>query len=344
MLVGAGFILEGLVPTFTAIAIAQVIWGAGAILSDGADDAWITDEVGEERAGRVFLRGSQLGQAASLLGIFIGVALASIRLNLPILVGGALDLGLGVYLLFAMTEAGFKAIPGDRSGTFAGMVAAARSSLATVRRRPLILSILAITVVWGLSGEGIDRLNQVHFLKDVGLPSFAGLSPVLWFGMISGTSAVLGIGATQIIRRWLDLENHALVTRSLFAFTAVRTLMLGGFALTANLAAAIAFLSIASVMRQSYGPVQRAWLNRSLAPGNRATLFSVDGQADALGQIVGGPIIGVVGSGVSIRAALMSSAALLGLALPLLARALGQASDGNERRGPAELGASITHM
>jgi MFS transporter, DHA3 family, tetracycline resistance protein len=59
---------------------------------------------------------------------------------------------------------------------------------------------------------------------------------------------------------------------------------------------------------------------------NRATLFSVDGQADALGQIVGGPILGVVGSGVSIRAALVSSAALLGLALPLLARALGQAS------------------
>ncbi len=77
-------------------------------------------------------------------------------------------------------------------------------------------------------------------------------------------------------------------------------------------------------MRQSYTPVQRAWLNRSLDPANRATLFSVDGQADALGQIIGGPMIGVVGSTVSIRAALLSSAALLGLALPLLARAVGQ--------------------
>jgi len=41
-LVGAGFILEGLVPQFAAIAIAQVIRGIGATLSDGADDAWIT--------------------------------------------------------------------------------------------------------------------------------------------------------------------------------------------------------------------------------------------------------------------------------------------------------------
>jgi len=79
------------------------------------------------------------------------------------------------------------------------------------------------------------------------------------------------------------------------------------------------------VMSQAFRPVQRAWLNKSLDSSNRATLFSVDGQADALGQIVGGPIIGVVASGISIRAALMCSAALLGLALPLFARALAQA-------------------
>jgi hypothetical protein len=44
-----------------------------------------------------------------------------------------------------------------------------------------------------------------------------------------------------------------------------------------------------------------------------------------LGQVVGGPIIGVGASGISSRAALVCSAALLTLALPLLARALGQA-------------------
>jgi len=325
-LVGAGFILEGLVPLFVAIAVSQVIWGIGAVLTDGADDAWITDEVGEERAGRLFLRGSQLGQAAGLVGIFVGVGLASIRLNLPIVLGGALYVLLGIYLLVAMTETGFQAITPERRGSVAGMVSGVRSSLAVVRSRPLIILILAITVVWGLSGEGIDRLNQVHFLKDIGLPTFAGMSPVLWFGVISGGSALIGIAATQIIRRRLDLGDHHVVTRSLFAFTAVRAVMLAGFALATNLAAAIGFLWVASVMRQAYGPVQRAWLNRSLDPAHRATLFSVDGQADALGQIIGGPMIGVVGSGVSIRAALLASAALLGLALPLLVRALGHAS------------------
>ncbi|MFI5284165.1 MAG: MFS transporter [Candidatus Dormibacterales bacterium] len=323
-LVGAGFVLEGLVPTFTAIALAQVIWGAGATLSDGADDAWITDEVGEALAGRLFLRGSQLGQAGSLVGIVIGVSLATIRLNLPIVIGGALYVLLGVYLLVAMSEDGFRASRRRDRGNVARLVGVARSSLAAVRDRPLIVTILAITMVWGLSGEGVDRLNQIHFIKDVGLPTFAGLSPVLWFGLISCGSTLAGIGVTQVLRRRLDLSDHALVTRALFGFTAARAVALAGFALASSLAAAIGFLWLASVMRQAFGPVKRAWLNQSLDSSNRATLFSVDGQADALGQIAGGPAIGLIGSGVSIRAALLASAALLAVALPLVARALGQ--------------------
>jgi len=325
-LIGAGFILEGAVPQFAAIAAAQVIWGIGATLSDGADDAWITDEVGGVAAARLFLRGSQLSQAASLVGIVICVGLASVRLNLPILVGGSLFVILGAYLFYAMTEGGYRALPRSTTGSLAGIGASWRSSIASMRTRPLIITILAITVVLGLSSEGIDRLFQVHFIKDIQLPTFAGLPPVLWFGLIAGGSMLIGIATTELIRRRLDLENHTLVTRSLFVFTAARTLMLVGFALATNLAVAIAFAWVASALRQAFGPVQRAWLNQSLDSSNRATLFSVDGQADALGQIVGGPVIGVVASGISIRAALLSSAALLGLALPLFARALGQAS------------------
>ncbi|HEV2475597.1 MAG TPA: MFS transporter [Candidatus Dormibacteraeota bacterium] len=325
-LVGAGFILEGLVPQFTAIALAQVIWGVGATLSDGADDAWITDEVGVDRAGGLFLRASQFAQASALLGILIGVGLATIRLNLPILVGGGFYVLLGVYLFFAMTETGYQAIPRQRRDPITDMVTGIRASVAAVRNSRLIVIILAITVVWGLSGEGIDRLNQVHFLRDVGLPNFAGLSPVLWFGVISGGSTLIGIATTSVIRRRLDLQDHRQVTQLLFVVTAARALMAAGFALATNLVIAITFFWLASAMRQAFGPVQRAWLNRSLDSANRATLLSVDGQADALGQIAGGPMIGAIGSGVSIRAALLASAALLGAALPLLARALTETS------------------
>ncbi len=350
---GAGFIIEGSIPQLTSILVAQVVWGIGATLASGAEDAWITDEVGQERAGPLFLRASQVGGATSLVGItdevgqeragplflrasqaggatslvgiVVGVGLASIRLNLPIVIGGALLVALGVYLFFAMTEAGYSAVRSEPMGSLASMAAGARSSIVSLRRRPLILTILAITVVLGLSGERVARLWQVHFLRDIGLPRFAGFSPVLWFGLISGVASLFGIAATWVIRRRLDLDNHSHVGRLLFALTAIRALTLAGFALAANLYVAIALIWVDSVMQDVFSPVQRAWLNRSLDPSNRATLFSVDGQADALGQVVGGPIIGVVASGVSIRAALVCSAGLLTLALPLLARALGQA-------------------
>ncbi|HEY1419886.1 MAG TPA: MFS transporter [Candidatus Dormibacteraeota bacterium] len=322
-LVGAGFILEGLVPHFAAIALAQVVWGVGITLSDGADDAWITDEVGQEAAGRLFLRGSQLGQVASLLGILVAVGLASVRLNLPIVAGGAGFLLLAGYLAAAMTEDGFRAIPRE-SGGLARMATGVRSSIGAIKGRPLLVTILAITMLWGLSGEGVDRLYQVHFIKDIGLPSLGGLSPVLWFGVISGGSALIGIGATQLIRRRLDLSDHKAVTRSLFAFSALRAVLVAGFALAINLGVAVAFIWLAAVLRQVFYPVQRAWLNHSLDSANRATLFSVDGQADALGQIVGGPIIGLVATGVSIRAALLASGVLLGVVLPLFVRAFGQ--------------------
>ena len=53
----------------------------------------------------------------------------------------------------------------------------------------------------------------------------------------------------------------------------------------------------------------------------RATIFSVSGQADAIGQIAGGPAVGAIGN-LSIRAALVTSAFLLSPVLPLYALAM----------------------
>jgi DHA3 family tetracycline resistance protein-like MFS transporter len=60
------------------------------------------------------------------------------------------------------------------------------------------------------------------------------------------------------------------------------------------------------------GPLHNSWLNQSIdEPGVRATIFSVSGQADALGQVMGGPVVGFVGKIFSVSAALSSSALLL---------------------------------
>jgi len=63
----------------------------------------------------------------------------------------------------------------------------------------------------------------------------------------------------------------------------------------------------------------------------RATVLSMSGQADAVGQVAGGPALGGIGNVYGIRAALSVGAALLLPALGLYARAsAGRATPGAE--------------
>src|SRR3989339_1336613 len=80
LLIGLGFTVEGLFPTFIAILIAQVIWGIGFTFVSGAREAWIADEIGEDKAGRAFSKGSQMSLIGSFIGIAISMALANINI------------------------------------------------------------------------------------------------------------------------------------------------------------------------------------------------------------------------------------------------------------------------
>jgi len=239
VLIGAGFMVEGLIPNFWAILVAQVIWGAGASLADGAEDAWITEEVGTTGASGLFLRGSQVGQVAGLAGMVAGVALATVRLNLPIVLGGLLTLMLGVALYFLMREEKFIPAARHENGDLAGMLAKGRETLGVIRAKPVLLSILLITAIAGASSEGFDRLFQVHLLKDVGLPHLAGVNPLYWFVFLTFGSVFLGLGVTELARRRLDLQNHQVAVRALFLSTTILSAAIVAFAFAPSFPAAV---------------------------------------------------------------------------------------------------------
>src|SRR5215813_9057083 len=71
ILMGIGFLIEGFFPAFLPIVLAQVIWGLGYTFTSGAKQAWITDEVGEEAANKLFLRVARLGSFAWLSGLSV---------------------------------------------------------------------------------------------------------------------------------------------------------------------------------------------------------------------------------------------------------------------------------
>lgn len=75
VMVGAGFVVMGAVPAFGTMLISQIICGIGFTFLSGAQEAWIADEIGEERARPAFLRGSQAATVGTLAGIPIAIGL-----------------------------------------------------------------------------------------------------------------------------------------------------------------------------------------------------------------------------------------------------------------------------
>ena len=77
------------------------------------------------------------------------------------------------------------------------------------------------------------------------------------------------------------------------------------FALSGNFYFAIVCYFGIEILRTIKGPLTTIWLNQNLRPSTRATVFSMQAQADGIGQAGGGPILGAIGKYVSLKAALI---------------------------------------
>ena len=99
-------------------------------------------------------------------------------------------------------------------------------------------------------------------------------------------------------------------------------LALVGFGLARSFWLALALFWLIGISRSVGYPLLTTWLNQRIDdPQVRATIFSVSGQVDAIGQIAGGPGVGAIGNR-SLRAALVTSALILSPVLPLYTLAI----------------------
>lgn len=310
--IGAGFMLEGALTNFTTILLAQVVWGIGYTFISGAQDAWLADEIGEERLTAAYLQGSQLRRAGSLLGIAGSIALGHVALGLPIFVAGILLLGLSLFLLLVMPETGFQPTPRHQRNSWQKMGDTFREGMQVVRGRRILVLILVIALFFGLSSEGLDRLWAAHLLEDFNFPAVG--SQLIWFGLISVSNLLLGLAVTEAIRRYLPVANPRVTLWTQLTLTAFTAVSIAVFAVAVRFPLAVAAIVAVQVLRSATAPLFGAWINRQLERRTRATVLSVSAQFDALGQIVGGPPVGALATAVSLRAALL---AVAGLFLPI---------------------------
>lgn len=322
---GFGGLMQGAFAFFATILLSSVLAGIGFCFLGGAEEAWIAGEVGEERVTHVFLRGAQVGQIGSLLGVLAGTGLALARLALPLLAGGALLLALAAALVVVMPERHFTPAQGGERATWRSAAATLRQSTGLVRRSPLLLTIVVVALFSGMSSEGFDRLNVAHFLHDFSIPPLGPLQPVAWFGAMKLAATLLGLLGVEVARRRVATPHAAAranaLARGLLVLDGLLVVSLVAFGLARGFAFAVAAYLAVGVLRTTSQPLYSAWLTRAAPPAMRATVISMSGQMDALGQVAAGPVVGVIGLVRSLRAALVTTGLLLAPALLLYARA-----------------------
>ncbi len=392
-LYGAGFLMEGALPWFGAVLLAQVVWGCGDTFITGALEAWIASEeqgspmdgvflrgsqlsrlggmagvvlgwgcgdtfitgaleawIASEEQGSpmdgVFLRGSQLSRLGGMAGVVLGTLLGGISLQLPLILSGALMIALGCVMMRIMPETNFRPAVESRKSLIRDAVGLMRLNLRFAKGAPALLALLGVTLcgglasegfdrlsvahflndavlpawgslntaVWfglisllmlgvtlcgGLASEGFDRLSVAHFLNDAVLPAWGSLNTAVWFGLISLLSSALSAAAVQILIVRLE-KRGSLSRRGWVMFTSagyMAGLLL--FAAGRNFGFLLVMFLLASVMRALKEPITEAWMNDQVEERLRASVFSANGQMDALGQIVGGPLSGLAAQRIS---------------------------------------------
>jgi len=316
----------GLVSTPWLVIALWALWGIAYTFTSGAEEAWLADEAGAEHASRVFLRAARYGQAGAVVGLVLQVAVGAASLRAGVVLGGAFTIVCGLACIFLMEEHGFERRPREeRHSPFHEMRTTAAAGARYARAAPVIVLLVGVGVFAGMSSEGFDRLKEAHFLRDVGLPAVGQLSPVVWFGLFYLVGMAIGfVGTTFLIRRF-ERDGSETISAALLACVVFELGAMVMFAAAWSAWAAIAALLGVFLARDLADPLYTIWLNEQITDSSvRATVFSITGQADAIGQAAGGPVIGAIGNVWGIRAALLAGATALAPAAALLARAIGK--------------------
>jgi DHA3 family tetracycline resistance protein-like MFS transporter len=319
LILGVAWLIEGLLPVFAAILIAETVRAVGEAFLSGATEAWLADEVGEDNVGPILIRSGQINRVVAIFGTLGSVALASWRLNMPVLIGGAMYLALGIFLALFMSEQGFKPLQQQERSNFRIMFSTFRQGARVVRGSTVLVAVLLISAVWGVSSEGYDRLWEAHLLNNFSFPLIGNLQPVVWFGVISISGSLLSLVVTEANRRRLEQtsQDPQRTARWLLALSLLSIATSLGLAWSGNFILAFGVLMLRSVVGSLHWPLYDAWLIQHIRPEVRATVISMMGQVNAIGQVAGGPGVGAIGKFASIRAALTVSG-LLYLPAPLM--------------------------
>ncbi|WP_228725043.1 MFS transporter [Caproicibacter fermentans] len=293
-LTGLGFLIQGSIPSYPAVMASQVFLGIGSTFIDGALEAWIADEDRAKGLNTVYLRGAQFGQIGALAGILLSTVLGNLSLVLPILLGGGLMLTLCLFLALSMPEVHFHPAAPEELNSFQKIGFTLRSGIKIIRTKTVLLLLLCMALFTGLASEGYDRLNTDHFLNDTTLPRLGNLKPVTWFGIFGILVMLLSTLVMQfaVKRKKASSSLGSVEQLSLINFFYLLSMLL--FGITRNFSLMLLSYLTINTLKALNRPILSALLTNQIDRSVRATVLSTNEQVNSLGEILGGPLIGLL--------------------------------------------------
>jgi len=312
---GVAFVLTGLTTDFVPLLLTQVMWGIGWTFTSGADVAWITDELDDPaRTDRVLAASARWRLVAGVAGLLASGLIAWVfSLSAAIVVAGIGMGATGLFVAVAFTEHRFEPVTEHR---LAEATKIFRAGLALSRGDSQILLVLGATVTLASGAEAVDRLFNRR-LVDLGFPDSA--DTIVWFTLLGVASVLAGALALRGIEARVHEDG---APRRFYLYGAglavVGTLVL---AWAPSVWVGVAGTFVVRGLGWSIIPaVATIWVNRRTPSNVRATVQSFLGQAESVGEITGGVLLGAVAQWTTLPLALTGSAGLFLLAFAIIAR------------------------
>jgi MFS transporter, DHA3 family, tetracycline resistance protein len=317
VLLGAGFLIEGLFPVAAVVIGAQLLLGFGETFVSGAHDAWVADEihVHDQNAdtGKVFLKGQQTAFLGRLAGTWTSMFFAIKSLPAVMVAAGIGFVIFGIGAWFWMPEKGFHKSEDQRSfwKTF-------RTGFNLVRGSQILLLILGAGVIYGLASEGFDRLWNKVFLDAYTLPPVWKFGTNFWWSFFASMAILGGMGLNKLVANFVNTKEAKQVVTAMMILSTVLIFTIAGFALIDSFVGAMVLFVVSRSIRRTLEPLLKTWTNLHAAPEVRATVMSFASQSHSIGEICGGPIVGSIAEYRSAKLAVAVAAAMIAPVLPIL--------------------------
>lgn len=295
-LIGVCYFVSGIFPIYAIFLVCAFIEAVGDTCVSGALQAWITDEIGPEHVGGVFLRGAQLSAPMHWLGVALSIGLAAVfNYQVPIALGGAFWLILTLFLIAKMPETGFVPQRRDQSLSIRSHIEAAFQTTANglwiISTSPILMRLFIARFFITSVSDIFYRFSRLHLLAGfvlpvISLPLLGVLKENVWFGMLEVFQSVFVFLGLTWLRRSANIEHIPTIVRILIFFQGAILVGIVLFAFTSNIVLALCGWLVVAVLNHLAEPLIATWLNQYIKPEARATVLSMESQVGVIGMLV----------------------------------------------------------